>query len=129
MATDAMRACSGSIDPARLEDNFEVFGIDFRPRSLAHRDQHQPCLELSCPLLGAIIPRWSKTPSSTLPFTQTDARSLDSASSKILVEGDALLLQGLGEGEQVLTGDRRARGEALRQFLTCPGPKTVGRGG
>jgi len=29
MATDAMRACSGSIDPSRLEDNFEVFGMDY----------------------------------------------------------------------------------------------------
>ena len=29
MAADAMRAASGGIDPAKLTNNFEVFGMDF----------------------------------------------------------------------------------------------------
>jgi hypothetical protein len=29
IATDAMRACSGGIDPAKLQNNFEIFGMDF----------------------------------------------------------------------------------------------------
>lgn len=61
MATDAMRACSGSIDPSRLEDNFEVFGMDFMIDADLEvwliEINTNPCLELSCPLLGAIIPK------------------------------------------------------------------------
>ena len=29
IATDVMRACSGGIDPEKLQNNFEVFGMDF----------------------------------------------------------------------------------------------------
>lgn len=61
MATDAMRACSGSIDPSRLENNFEVFGMDFMIDADLEvwliEINTNPCLELSCPLLGAIIPK------------------------------------------------------------------------
>jgi hypothetical protein len=61
MATDAMRACSGGIDPAKLDSNFEVFGMDFMID--ANLDvwlieiNSNPCLELSCPLLASLIPK------------------------------------------------------------------------
>ena len=29
MATDSMRACSGGIDPDKLQNNFEIFAMDF----------------------------------------------------------------------------------------------------
>jgi hypothetical protein len=29
MATDTIRACSGGIDPSKLQNNFEIFGMDF----------------------------------------------------------------------------------------------------
>lgn len=29
IATDSMRACSGGIDPNKLQNNFEIFGMDF----------------------------------------------------------------------------------------------------
>lgn len=29
IATDAIRACSGGIDPSKLNNNFEIFGLDF----------------------------------------------------------------------------------------------------
>lgn len=61
IATDTMKACSLSIDPERRENNFEIFGLDFMID--AHFKLYlievnsNPCLEISCPLLGAIVPR------------------------------------------------------------------------
>jgi tubulin monoglycylase TTLL3/8 len=61
LATDAMRACSGGIDPSKLGSNFEVFGMDFMID--ANLDvwlieiNSNPCLELSCPLLASLIPK------------------------------------------------------------------------
>lgn len=61
IATDAMRACSGGIDPAKLENNFEIFGMDFMIDANIEvwliEINTNPCLELSCPLLGCIIPK------------------------------------------------------------------------
>jgi hypothetical protein len=61
LASDAMRACSGGIDPKKLEDNFEVFGMDFMIDAKLDvwliEINTNPCLELSCPLLGCIIPK------------------------------------------------------------------------
>ena len=56
-----MRACSGSINPAKLSHNYEIFGMDF----MIDHDLNvwlieintNPCLEISCPLLGSIIPK------------------------------------------------------------------------
>lgn len=61
MATDSMRACSGGVDPNKLGNNFEIFGLDFMID--AHLDvwlievNTNPCLELSCPLLSCLIPK------------------------------------------------------------------------
>lgn len=61
IATDAVRACSGGIDPDRKECNFEVFGLDFMIdadfKIYLIEINSNPCLELSCPLLGSIIPK------------------------------------------------------------------------
>lgn len=69
--------------------------------------------------------RWSKTPSSTLLYMQTDARYHDTTSSKVLIKGNALL-QGLIEGEQIRTGVWWASGESIRQLLSRAGSKTAG---
>ena len=61
MAADSMRACSGGIDPDKLQNNFEIFGMDFMIDSNLDvwliEINTNPCLELSCPLLGSIIPK------------------------------------------------------------------------
>jgi hypothetical protein len=61
MATDAIRACSGGIDPDKLQNNFEVFGMDFMIDSNLNvwliEINTNPCLELSCPLLSSLIPK------------------------------------------------------------------------
>jgi hypothetical protein len=61
IAGDAIRAASGGIDPAKLNNNFEIFGMDFMIDSNLDvwliEINTNPCLELSCPLLGCIIPR------------------------------------------------------------------------
>ena len=65
IATDAIRACSGSIDPTRMESNFEIFGLDFmideNYKLYLIEINTNPCLELSCPLLSGIIPRFIET--------------------------------------------------------------------
>jgi hypothetical protein len=61
IGTDTIRACSGGIDPNKLNSNFEIFGLDFMID--ANLDvwlievNSNPCLELSCPLLSSLIPR------------------------------------------------------------------------
>ncbi len=61
IATDTIRACSGGIDPAKLQNNFEVFGLDFMIDADLNvwliEVNSNPCLELSCPLLASIIPK------------------------------------------------------------------------
>jgi tubulin polyglutamylase TTLL1 len=56
-----MKACSGGIDPEKLVNNFEVFGMDFMIDANYNvwliEVNSNPCLELSCPLLGSIIPK------------------------------------------------------------------------
>lgn len=60
MAIDIMKASINYLDPDRLENNFEIFGLDF----MIDNDlklwlievNSNPCLELSCPLLAQIIP-------------------------------------------------------------------------
>ena len=55
-----MKASINYLDPDRLENNFEIFGLDF----MIDNDlklwlievNSNPCLELSCPLLAQIIP-------------------------------------------------------------------------
>jgi hypothetical protein len=55
-----MRASAGTLDPQRLENNFELFGLDFMIDSDLKvwliEVNSNPCLELSCPLLDQIIP-------------------------------------------------------------------------
>lgn len=61
ITTDIVKACSGSIDPGFHGNNFEIFGMDF----MIDEDFNvwlievntNPCLEISCPLLGSIIPK------------------------------------------------------------------------
>lgn len=61
IATDAMRASSGGIDPNKLQNNFEIFGMDYMIDANLEvwliEINTNPCLELSCPLLGCIIPK------------------------------------------------------------------------
>lgn len=61
VATDAIKACSGGIDPSKLCNNFEIFGLDFMIDSNLDvwliEINSNPCLELSCPLLSSLIPR------------------------------------------------------------------------
>jgi hypothetical protein len=56
-----MKASSGAIDPEHLQNNFELFGldfmIDFNLDPWLIEVNSNPCLELSCPLLGCIIPK------------------------------------------------------------------------
>jgi hypothetical protein len=56
-----MRACSGGIDPAKLSNNFEIFGLDFMIDASLDvwliEVNTNPCLELSCPLLSSLIPK------------------------------------------------------------------------
>jgi hypothetical protein len=58
---DIITACSGSIDPEYLYNNFEIFGLDFMIDADFNlwliEVNTNPCLELSCPLLGSIIPK------------------------------------------------------------------------
>ena len=61
IATDAIRASSGGIDPNKLSNNFEIFGLDFMIDNNLDiwliEINTNPCLELSCPLLSSMIPR------------------------------------------------------------------------
>lgn len=60
MATDAIKASFMAIDKEKREHNFEIFGMDFMIDEEFHpwliEINTNPCLELSCPLLGRIIP-------------------------------------------------------------------------
>lgn len=61
LATHSLRAASAAIDPHKLTHNFELFGLDFmidaELKVWLIEVNSNPCLELSCPLLTAIIPR------------------------------------------------------------------------
>lgn len=61
MTTDIIKACSGSIDPSFHGNNFEIFGLDFMIDADFNvwliEVNTNPCLEISCPLLGSIIPK------------------------------------------------------------------------
>ena len=60
IAADLIKSTFINLDPQRLRDNFEIFGLDFmidetfRPWLIEANTN--PCLELSCPLLERIIP-------------------------------------------------------------------------
>lgn len=60
MSIDIIKANINYLDEERLENNFEIFGLDFMMDSdlklwLIEANSN-PCLELSCPLLTQIIP-------------------------------------------------------------------------
>lgn len=60
IATDTIKAVSRKIDPFRRHNTFEIFGYDFmidedlKPWLIEVNTN--PCLELSSPLLGRLIP-------------------------------------------------------------------------
>jgi tubulin--tyrosine ligase len=59
-ATDLIHASALNIDPDRMINNFEIFGLDF----MIDADYNvwlievntNPCLETTCPVLNKIIP-------------------------------------------------------------------------
>lgn len=57
---DAIRSAYLKLSPSNLEHNFEILGLDFmideQFRPWLIEINTNPCLELSCPLLGRIIP-------------------------------------------------------------------------
>jgi hypothetical protein len=60
LATDAIKAVYTKIDPLKKEFSFEIFGLDFMIdenfKVWLIEANTNPCLELSSPLLGRIIP-------------------------------------------------------------------------
>lgn len=60
LVTDSYRAVFGKIDPARLNNTFELFGYDFMLdanfRLYLIEVNTNPCLEMTSPLLARIIP-------------------------------------------------------------------------
>lgn len=60
MGTDIIRASANYLDQEKLQNNFEVFGLDFMiDRNLKPwliEVNSNPCLELACPILSQIIP-------------------------------------------------------------------------
>lgn len=60
IARHSMLASFGKIDPNKRESSFEIFGLDFMieesGRVFLIEINENPCLELSSPLLGRIIP-------------------------------------------------------------------------
>ena len=57
---DIIRASSSMLDPSRLENNFELFGLDFMLDSELNvwliEVNSNPSLALSCPLVSCLIP-------------------------------------------------------------------------
>jgi hypothetical protein len=55
-----MKASANYLDPNKLSNNFELFGLDFmiddKLKVWLIEVNSNPCLELSCPLLSIIIP-------------------------------------------------------------------------
>lgn len=60
LATDAIRATYTQMDKNKKEFSFEIFGLDFlideNFKVWLIEANTNPCLELSCPLLGRLIP-------------------------------------------------------------------------
>jgi tubulin polyglutamylase TTLL1 len=60
IATDAIRATSLFLDPSRLNNNFEIFGLDFmidcKFKTYLIEINTNPCLETGCPTLDRVIP-------------------------------------------------------------------------
>lgn len=60
LVTDSFRAVSKKIDPARLNNQFEVFGYDFMIddsfKVFLIECNTNPSLEICCPLLARIMP-------------------------------------------------------------------------
>lgn len=60
LATDSIRATFTAMDKNKKELSFEIFGLDFliddNFKVWLIEANTNPCLELSCPLLGRIIP-------------------------------------------------------------------------
>lgn len=60
IATETIRATALSIDPQKLNNNFEVFGLDFmidsRFKVYLIEVNTNPCLETGCPTLDRVIP-------------------------------------------------------------------------
>jgi hypothetical protein len=60
LATDAIRSTFTKFDKNKKEFSFEIFGLDFMIdenfKVWLIEANTNPCLEISCPLLGRIIP-------------------------------------------------------------------------
>ena len=60
IATDAIKATALFLDPQKLNNNFEVFGLDFMIdthfRTYLIEVNTNPCLETGCPVLDRVIP-------------------------------------------------------------------------
>lgn len=60
IAIDIIKASANYLDPKKLNDDFELFGLDFMIDDAFNvwliEVNSNPCLQLSCPLLSTIIP-------------------------------------------------------------------------
>lgn len=60
LIADTFKAAFHKIDPARLQNTFELFGYDFMLdedfRLYLIEVNTNPCLEMCCPLMARIIP-------------------------------------------------------------------------
>lgn len=60
IATDAIKATSLFLDSSKLQNNFEIFGLDFmidnKFKTYLIEINTNPCLETGCPVLDRVIP-------------------------------------------------------------------------
>lgn len=60
-ATEAIRSVYGNINPLKLDNSFELFGLDFMidqsSKVYLIEVNTNPCLEMGCPLLARLIPK------------------------------------------------------------------------